>query len=333
MSTISRHQEQKSPISIGKPVWNTKIFILDKQLRLLPIGLPGELCIGGEGVSRGYVNNPDLTGEKFQRAVNRHLSFVIGSSPRLSKFSNDQCPMTNDRLYRTGDLARWLSDGNIEFLGRMDQQVKIRGFRIELEEIENLLQTHGRVNEAVVTVGGHKENRYLCAYFTTKAELTVSELREYVSKRLPHYMIPAYFVSLESIPLSSSGKVDRKALPEPTVESGAAYVEAGTGLEKKIAAAWKEILGIEKIGIYDKFFDIGGNSLNILQVHSKIKEMIKKDFPVMVMFRYPTIYWLAGYLGQEENDTGILQTEKKKAGLLNEARQMMTQTLKRLGTG
>jgi amino acid adenylation domain-containing protein len=333
MSTIFRHQEQKSPISIGKPVWNTKIFILDKQFLLLPIGLPGELCIGGEGVSRGYVNNPDLTEEKFQRTVNRHLSFIIGSSPRLSKFSNDQCPMTNDRLYRTGDLARWLSDGNIEFLGRMDQQVKIRGFRIELEEIENLLQTHGRVNEAVVTVGGHKENRYLCAYFTTKAELTVSELREYVSKRLPHYMIPAYFVSLESIPLSSSGKVDRKALPEPTVGSGAAYVEAGTGLEKKIAAAWKEILGIEKIGIYDKFFDIGGNSLNILQVHSKIKEMIKKDFPVMVMFRYPTIYLLAGYLGQEENDTGILQTEEKKAGLLNEARQMMTQTLKRLGTG
>ncbi|MDP4147651.1 MAG: amino acid adenylation domain-containing protein, partial [Bacillota bacterium] len=191
-SLIDINEERNVPI--GKPLSNTRIYIVNKNNKLQPVGVPGELCISGEGLARGYLNRPELIAEKFV------------SNPYES----------GERMYKTGDLARWLPDGNIEFIGRIDHQIKIRGFRIELGEIESQLLKHEDIKEAVVIDREDKEgNKYLCAYVVSDKEITVTELREHLSKELPDYMIPAYFMQLENIPLTPNGKIDRKALPEP----------------------------------------------------------------------------------------------------------------------
>ncbi|MCU0289077.1 MAG: amino acid adenylation domain-containing protein, partial [Acidobacteria bacterium] len=285
-------------IPIGTPITNTMAYIISKYAHLQPIGVTGELCVGGEGITRGYLNNPELTVEKFKRNVISHMSLVTGKSKNntisysslangkfqrdgnSSNLTNDQCPMTNDYLYKTGDLARWLPDGNIEFLGRHDYQVKIRGFRIEPGEIENLLLKLPGL-KAVFVLTDEEENRekYLCAYIVSDKDYEPSELREYLANKLPDYMIPSYFIQMEKIPLTANGKIDRKALPNLTTGAlSNEYIPPANEFENKLTQIWAKVLGIEegKISTHQNFFEIGGTSLNLIKQLS----LIHKEFGI-----------------------------------------------------
>ncbi|MCU0286299.1 MAG: amino acid adenylation domain-containing protein, partial [Acidobacteria bacterium] len=284
MSTIYRHQEEDGEIKIGKPTANTFIYILGKANKLQPIGVPGELCIAGEGVAMGYINNPELTVKKFQPNPIRK----------------------GETFYKTGDLARWLPDGNIQLLGRSDFQVKLRGFRIELGEIENQLMTHRCVKEAVVLIKEdrhHSGEQYLCAYIVPAAELDILDLKTYLAQKLPAYMIPAYFVQLGRLPLTRTGKVDRAALPDPERDRSLikeTLVEPRNDIEKLVADAWKHVLKIEKVGVNDNFFDLGGNSSYIIRLTARLKQIFKKEIPVVELFNYPTVSTQARYLAGEK---------------------------------
>jgi len=235
---------------IGKPVINNRIYILDKRMLMQPIGGIGELYISGFNVGRGYINRPDLTDEKF---IND--PFVPGA-----------------KMYRTGDLARWMPDGNIEYLGRIDHQVKIRGYRIECGEIESLLTKHEGIKQAVVTARDDKAGiKYLCAYYVSDDEVNILELKKHLSKSLPDYMIPSFFIRMDNIPLTPNGKVDRKELPCPdgNINTGTEYVAPRNDTEKKLAKIWAEVLGADRIGINDNFFELGGHSLKAVTVIQK----------------------------------------------------------------
>lgn len=267
---------EKETIDIGKPISNTQIYILGRNDSLQPVGIPGELVIAGDSLARGYFKMPEATNEKFV----------------------DNPFRTNKKMYRTGDLARWLPDGDIEYLGRMDFQVKIRGYRIELGEIETVLSEHPSIHEAVVTSYiDAKDNSYLCAYYTSDSELTVSEIRLFLEMKLPDYMIPSYFKRIDVIPFTPNGKVNRKVLPEiqTNFDTGVEYIEPQNDIEERIRSIWREVLGIDEISIHDNFFNIGGNSLLCVQVHAKLKEIFQ-EIKVVEIFRYPTIFKLAEYL-------------------------------------
>jgi bacitracin synthase 3 len=260
-------------IPIGKPLSNINAYIVDKEKSLQPIGIPGELCISGECLAKGYLNQSGLTAEKF--ITN---SFIPGT-----------------KMYRTGDLARWLPDGNIEFLGRMDHQVKIRGFRIELGEIENRLLEHDRIKATVVIDRNDNQgNNYLCAYIVTTNELNITELREYLLKKLPDYMVPSYFVKLDKIPLTSSGKTDRKALPEPdgSIASNKEYVAPANEMEETLTSIWQSVLGNPKIGVRDNFFELGGDSIKAIQVAARLNKY-QLTMDIKDLFKNPTIEQLA----------------------------------------
>jgi tyrocidine synthetase-3 len=292
-------------IPIGKPISNTKVYIIDKYNNLQAVGVPGELSIGGESLSRGYLNQPELTAEKFKRAVISHSSLVIGSASKISDYSsklftNDQCPMTNDRFYRTGDLVRWLSDGNIEFLGRIDHQLKIRGFRIESGEIENQLLKHEAIKQVVVLL---KDNR-LYAYITADKEINSSQLRNHLATKLPDYMIPSHFVQVEKIPLTPNGKVDTKSLDilGKKLAIGTVYAPPQNEIEREISATWKQVLNLDTVGIHDNYFELGGTSLDVLRINAKLKERFKRDIPVVVMFTYSTVHSFADYIMNSQQE-------------------------------
>ena len=295
-------------INIGKPIANTYVYILGPRGSLHPVGVAGELCISGAGVARGYANDPGLTREKFTANT-----FIGG-----------------ERMYHTGDLARWLPEGEIEFLGRTDFQVKIRGFRIELGEIEFCLLKVGEVKEAVVLTqekdGG---NKYICAYFVSNSEYKISELREYLSMELPDYMIPSFFVRLEKIPLTPNGKVDRKALEVlgKRLAQGTVYVPPRNEAESKMVDIWKEVLQLEKVGIHDNYFDLGGTSFEIIRINSKLKEIFQMDIPVVTMFRYPTVRSLTQYLSNIKTEIRDRSTSLKRG-----KGEKMQQLQKRRGT-
>jgi tyrocidine synthetase-3 len=264
-------------ISIGKPLPNYYVYILDRYYKPVPLGIKGELYIGGNGLARGYLKNERLTAEKF--------------------LSNPFKP--GERMYRTGDLVRWLPDGNIEFLGRIDNQVKIRGFRIELGEIESRLLKHELIKETVVVAKEDAQGgKYLCAYLVAKEELTIVELREHLSKVLPDYMIPSYFIRLERMPLTSNGKIDRKALPEPdgSINTGVEYVTPANDMEEKLALLWQDILGLERVGTRDNFFERGGHSLKATTLVSRIHKAFNVEFPLRQVFKGPTIAEMARYV-------------------------------------
>ena len=279
-------------LNIGKPIANTEVYILDRNNRPQPVGVPGELCIAGDGLARGYLFRPELTEEKFI------------PNPFSSIDKAQQSAVRSPLMYKTGDLARWLPDGNIEFLGRIDHQVKIRGFRIELGEIESQLMKHEGIKEAVVVArddqGGSK---YLCAYIVSEQELNVQELREYLLKTLPDYMIPSYFVLLDRMPQTPNGKIDRKALPKPSgsINTGAEYVEPTTDLEKKLAEIWIEVLGIDRIGINDNFFHLGGHSISMMQITAKISNQLNTDVSIGEFMKHITIAELAGFISKGED--------------------------------
>ncbi|MEW6067031.1 MAG: amino acid adenylation domain-containing protein [Nitrospirota bacterium] len=273
-------------VPIGRPVANTKIYILDRYMQPVPIGVPGELHIDGVQVARGYLNRPDLTAEKF-------ISDPFSDNPKA-------------RLYKTGDLARYLSDGNIEYLGRLDHQVKMRGFRIELGEIESVLSQHPAVREAVVLAYEDiPDNKRLVAYvvLNQRSPISTSELRNFLKAKLPDFMVPAGFVLLDAIPLTPNGKVDRISLPTPEGErqTEEAYIAPRNELEKIIASIWQKLLQVEKVGINDNFFDLGGHSLLIVQAHRRLHEFIDKELSITDMFRYPSIEKLSKFLTQEQS--------------------------------
>jgi len=253
---------------IGRPVSNIRLYVADEKLRLLPAGVVGELYAAGTGVGRGYLNQPDLTAEKF-------LPDPFSSEPGA-------------RIYRTGDLARFNAHGNIEFLGRLDHQVKVHGFRIELGEIETALRQYEGVSEAVVMVNGGSLRAYLVA--GDENSLAVDELRHHLKGVLPEYMIPTGFVMLEALPLTSNGKIDRRALAQlETAETDRVYVPPRTAVEEVVAAIWAEVLKLERIGIHDSFFDLGGHSLLSIQVLTRLQKTFHVDLPLRALFEYDTV--------------------------------------------
>ena len=257
---------------IGTAFANVQTYILDGYLQPVPIGVAGELHIGGVGLARGYLNRPDLTAAKF----------IPNPFNKL------------ERLYKTGDLARYLPDGNIEFLGRIDNQVKVRGFRIELGEIETVLIAHPQVSEAVVIDSEDiPGNKRLVAYVVTRSKSEIkNQLRSFLKQKLPDYMIPSVFVILDALPLTPNGKVDRRGLPKPDqtrLDLEANYVAPHTQVEKSIAAVWQDVLHLENIGIHDNFFEIGGHSLIATQIISRLRQVFQMDLSVRTLFEAPTI--------------------------------------------
>jgi len=265
--------------NVGRPIANTTVYLLDRDLSPVPIGVPGQLHIGGEGLARGYLRQEDLTAEKF-------IKDPFSSRPGA-------------RIYRTGDLARYLPDGNIEYLGRLDHQVKIRGFRVELAEIESVLTGHKAVREAVVVARGEVAgDKRLLAYVTTKAgeSIKVADLRGMLQTKLPDYMVPSAFIPLDRMPLSANGKIDRKALPVPELarpELERQFVAPRTPMEAALARIWRELLGLDRIGVYDDFFELGGHSLLASRVVSRLRWEFKMTLPLRSLFETPTIAALA----------------------------------------
>ncbi|HET9917757.1 MAG TPA: amino acid adenylation domain-containing protein [Candidatus Binatia bacterium] len=283
-----------SPPAIGRPIANTQVYILDRQLQLVPIGVPGELHIGGDGLARGYLNHPELTAEKF--------------------IANPFSPDLTSRLYKTGDLARYLPDGNIEYLGRIDNQVKIRGFRIELGEIEAVLAQHPSIQQAVVLAReDNSGDRRLVAYTVANEGSAPSshDLRSHLQHTLPEYMVPSAYVFLESLPLTPNGKIDRKALPAPDQtrpELEDTFAAPRTPVEEILANIWCTVLKLDKVGIYDNFFQLGGHSLLATQVVARIRETVQFDLPLRCLFESPTIQGLAQKLEELRDHQAVTQT-------------------------
>ncbi|MCP5045837.1 MAG: amino acid adenylation domain-containing protein, partial [bacterium] len=260
-------------ITIGGPIANTQLYILNKNNNLQPIGVVGDLWIGGDGLAEGYLNRPKLTSEVF----------------------------VNNK-YKTGDMARWLSDGTIEFLGRIDHQVKIRGFRIELGEIEAALNKYPGISEsAVVAVENSTGGKSLCAYAVTleNKELDIPKLREYLGEKLTEYMIPSYFMRMDQFPLTHNNKIDRKALPAPAIEgmprSEVDYEAPGDDVQQKLADVWQEVLGVEQVGIHDQFFVLGGDSIKAIQAAAKLS-VFGYELDISLLFKYPTIQKLSQHI-------------------------------------
>ncbi|MCP5049276.1 MAG: amino acid adenylation domain-containing protein, partial [bacterium] len=318
--------------TIGRPIFNTRVFILDKYLQLTPPGISGELCLSGAGVSTGYFKQDELTAEKF--IANTFTGDEGGAAPY-------------DRIYRTGDLARWLPDDSrvIEFLGRIDQQVKVRGYRIELGEIQGRLQTHERVKESVVMARDDgKGNKYLCAYVVPvtgdavaegeSIDPVADELKTYLSVSLPDYMIPSHFTFLEALPLTPNGKTDFKALPAPTLESKREYQPPRNRMEERLTAIWWDVLDRGRgdivpspapIGIDDNFFEVGGQSLKATVMISKIHRELNVRVPLAQVFKAPTIKGLSDYIKESvrEEYTPMEAVEKREYYPLSSAQRRL----------
>ncbi|HEX6287552.1 MAG TPA: amino acid adenylation domain-containing protein, partial [Herpetosiphonaceae bacterium] len=285
---VLRADDLGKPVTVGTPLQNNRIYILDQHHQPQAIGIAGEVCVSGESLSRGYLFRPELTAERFV-----------------------PCPFEDGQLMvRTGDLGRWRADGTVEILGRIDHQVKIRGFRIETGEIEAVLAKHPQVNECVVVAredtppaGGHPEKR-LVAYIEPRTknkelETPSAELRVYLAEHLPDYMVPSAFVVLDTLPKTPNGKIDRKALPAPDLPAALedSFVAPRTTEEQIIAGIWAEVLGLERVGVYDNFFELGGHSLKATQVMARVQDVFRVELPLHTLFEEPTISRLAQVVG------------------------------------
>lgn len=312
--------------TIGRPVSNTQIFLLDAFMQQVPVGVQGELYIGGSGLARGYLNRPELTAEKF-------IPNPFSDNPGA-------------RLYKTGDLARYLSDGQIEYIGRIDHQAKIRGFRIELGEIEVILSQHHAVEEAVVLVREDLESdKRLVAYLVSNSELNPGRrvgqseisrreaklhqvLRQYLQEKLPNYMVPQAFVFLKELPRLHNGKVNRQALPAPEgIPLQLNYEPPQNEVERAIAQIWQEVLHVDKVGIDNNFFDLGGHSFSLIQVQSKLRQIFKQDLSIMELFKFPTVNLLAKYFNQGKSEQTDFQKihdlAKKQKEAMSRQKQLM----------
>ncbi|WP_315828588.1 MULTISPECIES: amino acid adenylation domain-containing protein [unclassified Bradyrhizobium] len=295
-------------IPYGKPLTNQALYVFDRNLTRRPVWVPGEIYISGAGLAIGYLGDKSLTDTKF----------IVH-------------PDTGERLYRTGDMGRYLPDGDIEFLGRQDQQVKLRGFRIELGEIEATLTAHDGVREAIVTLREDLPGDARLVAYVVMEEPAISsiELRRYLQQLLPEHMVPSIFVALDALPLTTNGKINRKALPAPETrrEGESTYASPKSSLEVMLASAWADILKVDRVGVDDNFFDLGGNSLLLMQVQERVKKEIGQELPLMTLFRYPTISALAAEIAHynEENRSsptqGAVRAESRRRAVANRKRR------------
>jgi iturin family lipopeptide synthetase B len=305
VASICRDIRPGEVISIGKPTPNVRIYIMDKYRQLVPIGIPGEMVITGKGLARGYLNQPRLTAEKFLPVSSRSRGFYKS--------------YRSNRSYLTGDLARWLPDGNIEFLGRLDSQVKVRGFRIELGEIENQISGYDGIKEAVAVIREDQtKGNYVCAYFASDREIDTARIREYLSGRLPGPMIPAYFVRLDRFPLTPSGKVDRRSLPEPGIPAAGTYIAPRNQVEEKLVEIWSEILEVEKniISIDANFFDLGGHSISATRIAARIFKEFDVKVSLTEILKKPSIGEIAPFIEFLEGGQKITDKNEKREEVL-----------------
>ncbi|MCU0288412.1 MAG: condensation domain-containing protein, partial [Acidobacteria bacterium] len=322
--SYTSHEPEEKQIPIGRPLANMNVLLLDTYNHLVPVGVPGEICIAGIGLARGYLNRPELTAERF---IFTRVAFEKAplDPPKLLIIHHSPFTTQHTPHYKTGDLAKWLPDGNIMFIGRMDHQVKVRGFRIELGEIENVLQKHEGVRAAVVTV--EAEGGYLCAYITADKKIIDSQLKEYLEELLPDYMIPSYFIQLDKLPLTPNGKIDRKALPVPGFKVDENYAPPTNEIEKKLTVIWSEILGIKEeiIGIDGGFFTLGGHSLKATILTSRVHKELNVLLPLVEIFKTPTVRGLATYIKNmtRQNYIGIEPVEKKEYYPLSSAQKRL----------
>ena len=280
---VMRHGDRiTNSVSIGRPISNTFVYLLNEELQPVAPGTVGEVCAGGDGVARGYLNAPELTGEKF-------VPDPFSTSP-------------NARMYRTGDLARWQPDGTLEFLGRSDNQVKILGHRIELGEIESVLAQHPAVAQACVVVRTDAlgTKRLFGYYVPVHTYIASDEIKSFLSAKLPAYMVPVSSIPMSQLPLTANGKVDRAALPAPceSPETLGPQAARGTELEEKITSLWKEVLGTKRVGLDENFFDLGGDSLLIVAVHAQLQKLLQREIQVVDLFEHVTVRSLARHLGE-----------------------------------
>ncbi len=279
-------------VPIGKPIDNIQLYVMDKKMQLQPIGVPGELCIAGVGLAKGYLNRPDLTSEKFIE----------------NPFSEGK------KLYRTGDLVKWREDGNIEYLGRLDFQVKIRGLRIELGEIENAILLHPGIKECIVNAWEKQPgDLHLVSYIVCEKGTNIesAELQGFLSKTLPDYMVPRIFVFMDTMPLSANGKADRKALPKPVLEKKAEYVAPRNDIESIITDIWKEELGLNTVGVNDNFFEVGGHSLLLTKVHSRLNKQFQRELSLIELFTHSTISSLAKYIAGDSDEAAFHKNDDR----------------------
>ena len=294
--TASEPPDAGSSFPLGRPISNTRVYVLDAHGSPVPVGVPGELYIGGDGLARGYLNDPDLTAAKF-------APHGLPEEP-------------GPRLYRTGDIVRYRKDGALEFIGRVDHQIKIRGFRVELGEIESVLRENRDVHDAVCVVSiAPDEDKWLLAYVAADgARVGSTELRRFLQSRLPNYMLPSKITVLPSLPLNANGKVDRSALPtadagRPDLETR--YTAPRTETERTISGLWQQVLGVEQVGVDDNFFDLGGHSLLAVMLHNRLTDAFKKELSIIDVFRYPTVGSLARLLSGEDGSPMAQATARR----------------------
>jgi amino acid adenylation domain-containing protein len=303
---IAAGVEFEGSVPIGRPISNTRIHLLDCARAPVPVGRPGELYIGGDGLARGYLNQPELTAERF-------VPDPFG-------------PDARSRLYRTGDLARWRPDGVVEFLGRADDQVKINGYRIELGEVESVLEGHPSVRQAVVAAwqdaDADANDKRLAAYVVPGAEEGVdgNELRSFLHNKLPGYMVPQHYVVMDALPLSPNGKVDRGALPAPLGQRSEAEASVpSSDLESAIAQVWRRALELDQVGLDENFFDLGGDSLKLVEVHSELQKLFQADLSLTDLFEHTTVRSLAARLAEEGQSQSNFAEEEERARRQREA--------------
>ncbi len=293
--------DAEGPVPIGRPIAGTRVYVLDARMQPVPPGVAGELLIGGAGVARGYLGRPDLTAERF---VPDPFAEAAGA-----------------RLYRTGDLARWSARGELEFLGRVDRQVKVRGHRVEPGEVETALAAHPGVRECVVVADASGGDGRLVAYFVSAADEApgAAELRRHLAERLPESLVPSLFVPLDAIPLTPNGKTDRDALPAAgawLAGPEAEYSPPGSATEEIIAEVWREVLGVERVGVRDHFFELGGTSVRIAAVQRALAARLERPIAIVDLFRYPTVAALAEHLGDDGADRAAVERGRERAGAL-----------------
>ena len=307
-------REEKRTVPIGRPSMNVEMYVLDPAQQPVPAGVIGELYIGGTGVGRGYHKQPALTAERF---IPHPFSRSAG-----------------ERLYRTGDMARFRADGNLEFLGRVDEQVKIRGFRIEVGEVEAVLAQNANVREGIVVAredgrGGHRLVAYVVG---NNGGVKTEELRSYLKQRLLEYMVPSSFVMMEALPRTPNGKIDRRNLPDAgdaREEANELYIEPRSGIERAIANIWQEVLKVDKVGINDNFFGLGGHSLLLVHAHSKVTEALRVKVTMVEMFKYPTISALAEHLSRKQDTAPAAPLQRNQAETRIEAMNRQRQLRQR----